>query len=319
MRSVGLSLLLVVALVVCVCGQPTEVAKADSIAELYPGHSLSDLGLLSYRLTHSLTTDIGKFRSIYKWVCLNIESDFDLMELAKRKRLKLNGSELEEWNRKFHLKIVKTLVSEHKTLCTGYAWLVRELAIRAGIDCEMINGYGRSPRSNIGTGFANHSWNAVRLDGQWYLCDATWSSGAVTTGNTFIHDFKQEYFLSDPEMFVRSHYPLDTKWTLLGHPSSLEYFLDAPLIYVNSYKFDFRPSTSDKFMMVIQRGQSVSFNYSKPVDINSKRMQFIIESRPVLVDFNSDCVEYTFNEKGTFAVHIAIDLQPVVTYEISVK
>ena len=38
-------------------------------------------------------------------------------------------------------------------------------------------------QANVGgTGVANHSWNAVQLNSNWYLCDATWSSGPARLG-----------------------------------------------------------------------------------------------------------------------------------------
>src|SRR5690606_27087132 len=85
---------------------------------------------------------------------------------------------LKEWNRKSHPRVLQTLLRQHKTVCTGYAFLVKELAYHAGITCEVIDGYGRTPQANIeGDGIPNHSWNAVQLNNAWYLCDATWSSG----------------------------------------------------------------------------------------------------------------------------------------------
>lgn len=60
--------------------------KADSIAKLDHGVSLENMPLLVYRLTNNLNTEVEKFRAIYMWVCLNIESDHGLSELTLRKR-----------------------------------------------------------------------------------------------------------------------------------------------------------------------------------------------------------------------------------------
>ena len=180
MRVVGVLLALIVLMSTNTCAQHSEIRKADSIAKLYPGHSLNDLGLLSFKLTSPLKTEVGKFRAIYKWVCSNIEADLSLVQINKRKRAKLAGEDLSRWNKKFNIRMVRILVAEQRTLCTGYAWLVRELALCAGIDCEIVNGYGKTTRTNInGKPNLNHSWNAVRLQDQWYLCDPTWGSGAV--------------------------------------------------------------------------------------------------------------------------------------------
>ena len=87
-----------------------EFAKADSIAELYPHHSLKDMRLLSTKLTESLKTEEGKFRAIYKWVCSNIDNDFDLFYKNKRQREKLSGEDLTKWNKEFTPHVFKVMV-----------------------------------------------------------------------------------------------------------------------------------------------------------------------------------------------------------------
>ncbi|HWA33665.1 MAG TPA: transglutaminase domain-containing protein, partial [Cyclobacteriaceae bacterium] len=211
----------------------TDFAKADSIALQYPNHSLADLDLLASRLTASLHSDEEKFRAIYKWVCDNISYDRGTYLENKRMRSKLANAALDQWNARTTLKMFRELIRHHRTVCTGYAWLVKELAARAGLTCMVVDGYGRNASSNIGgKGIPNHSWNAVRLNDKWYLCDATWSAGAfdASTG-AFLPRFDDAYFLADPLLFIQNHYPLDPRWTLLKESPSLQWFLEAPLVY----------------------------------------------------------------------------------------
>jgi transglutaminase/protease-like cytokinesis protein 3 len=296
-KRVGLLLLCVVGLIVDVRAQLEEFRKADSVAGIYPGHPLDDLGLLSKKLASPLSTDREKFRAIYKWVCSNVQSDYELTELHKRKRAKLKGEDLEKWNKRFAVIVNRILLDQYKTLCFGYAWLVRELAMNAGIRCEIVNGYGRSVRANLGgNGIVNHSWNAVELDGKWYLCDATWSSGGVTKTNVFVHDFKEPYFLAAPEFFILNHYPLETKWTLLNDPPSLQTFLNAPLIYANAYKHKVKPIEPATFRMTVAKGDIVSFKLS-----------------------NDQFQRQLFQKKGTYAFHVMVKDDVVASYEITVK
>ena len=71
-----------------------DFAKADSVAALYPDHSLRDLRTLSHKLTTSLSTEEEKFRALYKWVCDNIANDYSFYAINKSKREKLNQEEL---------------------------------------------------------------------------------------------------------------------------------------------------------------------------------------------------------------------------------
>ncbi len=209
----------------------TVYAKADSIARSYPGHSLNDLGILAEKLTASLPDDASKFRALYMWVCLNIASDYEMMELNRKKLRTLKGDKLAKWNKEFSRKAIVTLIGERKTVCTGYAWLIRELALRSRIECEMIYGYGKTSRSNInGKRFLNHTWNAVNLGGRWYLCDAAWSAGKISgETRTFQFNYTDSYFLTDPEQFIRDHYPVDPAWALMERIPPLDFFLRAEL------------------------------------------------------------------------------------------
>ncbi|MEI9918481.1 MAG: hypothetical protein WDO14_06735 [Bacteroidota bacterium] len=101
MRSIGL-LILFVGLAIGTRCQSNEIQKADSIANAFQDYSLSDLDQLSYKLTSPLKTETGKFRAIYKWVCTNIQGDYDMMEYCRRKRAKLKGEKLDRWSKEFN-------------------------------------------------------------------------------------------------------------------------------------------------------------------------------------------------------------------------
>jgi len=101
-----------------------DFAKADSIADLYPDHSLTNLRVLSDKLTAPLSTEKEKFRAIYKWVCNNIANDYSFYTMNKSKREKLSGEELVAWNKAFAPQVLRTLIESHRSVCTGYAYLV---------------------------------------------------------------------------------------------------------------------------------------------------------------------------------------------------
>jgi transglutaminase/protease-like cytokinesis protein 3 len=189
----------------------TDFHNADSIAERYTAHPLIDLKTLADSLTGSLFTEQEKFRAIYKWVCSNIEADYELVLLNKQNRAMLSGDQLLQWNKKFNKMVFETLQRDHKTVCTGYAYLVRELALHAGLTCVIVNGYAKHAGINRNDpGSINHSWNEIRLNSKWYVCDATWSSGIFNVSAAkFIKRYDDRYFLMEPILFFKTHYPLE--------------------------------------------------------------------------------------------------------------
>ncbi len=153
-----------------------DFTKADTTAELYYGENLNNLPLLTHKLTSKLTTEVEKFRAIYKWVCTNIKGDatqYDIIS-KKRKNLKKDSINYIKWNDWYKKIAFKKLVKNKRTMCTGYAYLIKEMAFLANIKCVVVDGYGRTFKTNINSlELPNHSWNAVKLNNKWYLCDAT--------------------------------------------------------------------------------------------------------------------------------------------------
>ena len=190
--------------------------KADNIATLLKGEELNNLPQLAFKLTSKLNTDAERFRAIYFWVCHNIKNDLDLMKKNERNRTKLKNDtiQLNNWNKKFKKEVFHMLSTKKKTLCTGYAYLVQELASLAGLECEIINGYGKTNKSFKYIKMPNHSWNAVKLNGKWYLSDATWSSGFIDDRYLFKFNYNNDYFLMKPKDFANEHRPIDIKWYL---------------------------------------------------------------------------------------------------------
>lgn len=113
--------------------------KADSMAGLYSKHSLKDLKNLADKLTKSLPTQEEKFRAIYRWICNNIEYDYELFLKNKQKKEKLTRSdEVSAWNKRFSSRVFQNLRDKHQTICSGYAYLLKELAYHAGLFCVII-------------------------------------------------------------------------------------------------------------------------------------------------------------------------------------
>ncbi len=302
-------------------------SKADSIAALYPKHSLRDLKSLADKLTIPLSTEVEKFRVIYVWVCANIENDYKLFMMVKHQREKLNDhpKEMSEWNKKIAKQVFDKLLQHQKTICTGYAYLIRELATHAGLSCVIVDGYGRTAQANIGgQGIANHSWNAVLINNKWYLCDVTWSSGAIQLGR-FVKKFDESYFLAGPSLFVRNHYPLDTTWVLLRDKPTLHEFLNRPLVYSSLYRYKISQLFPETFSVSVDKGKVVSFQFKKDSDEDIEKIELNVDgidtpvaTPPVKNSKGLYCINYTFASKGVHVVHVLLNSSYAFSYAVRV-
>lgn len=301
---------------------------ADSIAQVYTPYSIQHLPELAHKLTAPLATDVEKFRALYRWICFNIENDYALFykNQEMREQLMKSPDELQNWNTQFAKEVFETLRKKKRTICTGYAYLLREMATHAGLECKIIDGYGRTAAANIGgPGIPNHSWNMVRLNKQWYLCDATWSSGAIEMNEKkFIKHYNDAYFLAEASLFVRNHYPLDTAQLLLSQKPSLEEFLNRPLVYPGLYDQHITQLYPDTFTLEAFLHEPVRFQFTAPEDkayvvhIVDKGMGEIKKKVPVRYSNGTLLFEYSFSARGLHTVHILLNDALVATYSVRV-
>jgi transglutaminase/protease-like cytokinesis protein 3 len=176
-------------------------------------------------------------RSIFKWITENIS--YRVRSLYLPARISLAKAELVEDTttlKPLNERVARIVLENKLAVCDGYARLFKTLCDYANVKCEIIagfadGGYGsRKFRSN-------HKWNAVYLDSTWHLLDVTWASGGTNySGDRFIKNFNEQYFLMHPADFIRDHYPDDLRWTLLSNPPVINEFKHAPLATASFYK-----------------------------------------------------------------------------------
>lgn len=307
--------------------------KADSIAFIHKGESLKNLPVLTHKLTANLATDAEKFRAIYTWVCTNIENDYGsyLKTSAKRKKLAKDRDAFLKWNNSFTPKVFQKLVTYKKTACTGYAYLISALANLANLNCKIIDGYGRTASLRLDeNSIPNHSWNAVELQNKWYLCDATWSAGRILIedeGPKFESDYHDGYFLADPALFIKNHYPVDISWSQLTEPPSFTQFTEGPVVYKEAFSYPIVPKSPEKMHLEVLKNEAVIFSLKIPNDVQSENL-FLVLNRGVsnkvvqpqiTQNQNNITIQHTFGKTGLYDVHIQLDNEYVATYVVRVK
>jgi len=186
---------------------------------------------LSRLLTQSYTTELEKVRSIFYWITDHISYNtiryqprpVDYMDDGAE-----SGFDNDSVIKSLDERVAAIVLKRRYSLCDGYARLFKTLCDHAGIKSEVITGYARTGFGN-GQFKCNHKWNAVMIDSNWYLLDATWASGYLSfSGNTFIKNYNDNYFLTPPKYFIQDHYPADVKWTMLNDAPTLSEFTRSP-------------------------------------------------------------------------------------------
>jgi transglutaminase/protease-like cytokinesis protein 3 len=307
--------------------------KADRIAKSYTGADLRNVSRLTQLLTQDLDTDVEKLRSIFMWITQNISSDNAVFERNKRKRRKLEHDSIKliEWNHEVRRKTIARLLKKKKTVCTGYAYLLKEMCKYAGIKSKIINGFSRTAETEYDEApEPNHSWNVVLLNGKWYLCDPTWATG-IFDPNTFKFDFEYQegFFLGKPELFIKNHYPLDTQWTLLGEQTpTFKEFQEGPLLYNAAFDYGIMYHGALKMNNTVSKKETIAFQFDQlnPKEIESVHLVVSgirkdIRKQPLdlVIDKDSIRFNYQFLHKGHYDLHFMLNDEAIMTYTFHVK
>jgi len=228
-------------------------------------YSQETLSGLAERLTYGKKNELEKVTAIFKWITGNIsyKTKNGYRVNDKNSKVRQVYFEVEDSPIKpLNLLVAETVLQRKEAVCDGYSRLFATLCELSGIRSEVVVGYARTGTNKPVKGFGvNHYWNAVMIEGKWYLLDATWASGYLSRqGDVFIRDFDEKYFLAGPEEFIKDHFPDDPRWTLLPDSKMPEEFRYSPFRHraYNKYNFvSYSPSTG---IINAYVGDTVSLN-----------------------------------------------------------
>ena len=165
--------------------------------------------------------EMDKARVIYRWIVENVRYDVSTSDRIAAGIFSSNPDQS-----------AASVFYRRDGVCEGYSRLFTLMAEYAGLQTAYITGSIKADypylKENV---FKNsHAWNAVSIDGEWRLLDATWGAGYIDSNNNFIRCLNDFWFLTPPEQFVYTHFPEDSQWQCLDTPNQVSDFMQYPLV-----------------------------------------------------------------------------------------
>ena len=238
---------------------------------------------------------------VYKWMTDNIEYDCYALH---------------------HMEVPaispKDVYEKGKTICAGYTDLFKVICDSLDIETYYVIGYakgaswveGQIPRST------NHAWNVIKLDSSYYLLDVTWGSGGCN-GDDFSKSYREFYFCSRPEAFIRTHLPAEEKWQLVSPTISLQQFVDMLSIEPEFFEFGFRTVSPDTPFITTDGKFTINLTYESKVKLITGFNLIssgVYEEQPksFWVEYQQKSVAITFrpNYKGNYKINLFADKYP---------
>lgn len=100
-------------------------------------------------------------------------------------------------------------------------------------------------------------WNAVLIDRSWHFIDAYWGSSSVESDNAkdIVHRTDENFFLSDPDKFIYSHFPEEKRWQLITPPKTLGDFERKAYLTERFFELDMRILSHPECEIIVDDGE----------------------------------------------------------------
>ncbi|XP_070561947.1 hillarin-like [Ptychodera flava] len=209
-------------------------------------------------LVEPANSQLEKIRLIFRWITAQNCQEMDLHDAVDDTPLGvLKG------------------IYEHKIT---WSTLFMRMCRYAGLKCVEIAGcakmVGYSPGQSISPNDERyrHTWNAVCIDEYWHFVDCNWGVshiGSSSTFDPFRYQYDEHYFLADPEVIIRTHFPNDPPWQLLRNPFTMEDFVNDIFLKPNFFTYGFVPITHKKCIIEAENGDlEIKLAFTKGYVVN---------------------------------------------------
>lgn len=194
-------------LFVCRLGAQEDFDALDARSRAFEKAGFQTPEALAAAICRDVKTEQEKARAIFTWIAGHIRYQKVSDPAAQTKK--------EYYDRR-----VKQVYRSGRGVCMDYSLLYQRMAQAVGLRCELIEGHAKTFSGN----WESHAWNAVYLEEQWVLLDATWGAGYRDEKGDFVPEFQSGYFATAPRIFLLNHFPDQSKWQLMEEPIDVATF-----------------------------------------------------------------------------------------------
>lgn len=204
---------------------------------------------------NQITFKGDSIKTIFEWVTQNIEYDVEKMTLF---HLNTNYLWYSDEDR------ISNTLKDHKGVCYDYALVFNTFCRKLGYQSYVVDGYTKSYNK---ISIVSHAWNVVKINGQWFCFDPTWTAGGIAE-KEFIKSFDSTWYKVPPNEFILTHVPFDPIYQMKTHPVISQ--LKNTVSPINEY-FNFEDSlkTDSNFEDDILSLEKTIYRVSKYSDKNT--------------------------------------------------
>lgn len=304
---------------------PTPVSKSELInreaVEEIDAHALGAPRVLAYEDLYKLVkylvgecqNDVERLRAIFRWIA---------------------SQNLKQWHDEvsFNSDSAAYYLARIRAKKANHNQLLQRMCSLANIYCVKIRGYVKGVDYGLGQDLTDcdSTWTAVLVDGSWRLLDVYWAtchrvhsgdssweliddgsdisslastprSGGRSKVSKTEYAYNDYYFLTDPEQFIYSHFPIDERWQLLARPVTLDEAKQMALLKRNFFSIGMDIVSHPEYFIESEDGEvQISFITPEDMKVNFKHELYIESDSDNLDELqNLSLDRYVFMEKIT--------------------
>jgi hypothetical protein len=228
--------------------------SARFVVNLPPGTSAA--GLVQGYLCRPYRNDVQRLRAIFTWVSEKVswEEDFDIPHDARID--------------------TRRVIQTHRGCSQEIAYLVSEMCAAVSIHSEIIHGYLKTPGEVLDFDVANrpnHWWNAVIVDGEWRIMDASLAGPTHGRRNRYSTTAgsaaESWYFLTRPMEICYTHVPMLAEQQHIVPPVEFEVLVALPTACPPYFRNQLRLLDFDTSALHLENLEMGHLHVSVPDDV----------------------------------------------------
>ena len=153
----------------------------------------------------------------------------------------------------------------------------------------------------------------VKLDNKYRPIDCTWGAGTIQE-KKFVKHLNEFYFLTDPELLIKTHFPANDRWQLTEKKYTLSDFLKWPQVFENFYAFGFNKYFPEEGFIELNSNTQNFIIWGNNISKNEASCNiFLLEGNIYQQQLNLDRIkflegkiefDFIFNKKGRYKIKL---------------
>jgi len=303
-----------------------DYSYIDNKVKNYPS-TFNKIETIANKINNDFQLDEEKVRAIYTWLSHNISYDLqnDMFNISDNIIIYSSLDDKKRQLRRKKLNKLKNVLKSRKAVCIDYSELFKEICDRIGIQSEIVVGYSKANIYDIEreNKIKNHAWNVVKINNNWKIIDITWATTYTNIGaQKKLEKFYDYYFFTNPEDFILTHYPVNTKWQLVKNKISKKDFFKSPIFYPSYFRNKIKIADVQKGILEANKKRLIIIFNKIP-----KRKKFFYALKgdkfikPVVFKKTKEGQYITsikYNKSNDSEIIIYSDLTPVIGFKVNV-